>query len=50
MQIIVALAILAAVFLVVSVIVTAIKWLALFAVIFGAVAAAQYVRERRRLR
>jgi hypothetical protein len=50
MQIIIALAILAVVFLVVGIIVTAIKWLAIFAVIFGAVAAAQYVRDRRRLR
>ncbi|MCW2647080.1 MAG: hypothetical protein QOF87_647 [Pseudonocardiales bacterium] len=50
MQIIIALAILAVAFLVVGIIVTAIKWLAILAVVFGAVAAAQYVRERRRLR
>jgi hypothetical protein len=50
MQIIVALAILAVAFLVIGIIVTAIKWLVILAVVFGVLAAAQYVRERRRLR
>jgi len=50
MQLIVALCVVAVVFLVVGLIVTAIKWLVIVAVIFGAVAVAQYVRDRRRLR
>jgi hypothetical protein len=50
MQIIVALAVLAIGFLVIGLIITAIKWIAILAVVFGALAAAQYVRERRRLR
>jgi hypothetical protein len=48
MQLIVALGAVAVVFLVVGLIVTAIKWLMIIALIVGLLAIAQFYRERRR--